>query len=145
MSMTVEQLETELRNQPEEVRAYLASKLIETLDSPEVDDDAIEGEAHRRYLQLESGEEGGIDGDEVIAQLRARRNLISCAPGDDLLPGYSLKGGVRGKYADRYARDATVVLLDPDVAEVFPDAESVNRALRALAQIIKDQAAKTPA
>lgn len=66
-------------------------------------------------------------------------------PDDEILPEYSLKGGIRGKYADRYARDATVVLLDPDVAEVFPDAESVNRALRALAQIIKDQAAKSVA
>lgn len=66
-------------------------------------------------------------------------------PDDEILPEYSLKGGVRGKYADRYARDATVVLLDPDVAEVFPDAESVNRALRALAQIIKEQTEKTAA
>ncbi|HST63426.1 MAG TPA: hypothetical protein VLK84_32240 [Longimicrobium sp.] len=66
-------------------------------------------------------------------------------PDDEILPEYSLKGGVRGKYADRYARDATVVLLDPDVAEMFPDAESVNRALRALAQIIKEQAEKTAA
>ena len=66
-------------------------------------------------------------------------------PDDEILPEYSLKGGIRGKYADRYARDATVVLLDPDVAEVFPDAESVNRALRALAQIIKEQAEKTAA
>jgi hypothetical protein len=64
---------------------------------------------------------------------------------DEILPEYSLKGGIRGKYADRYSRDATVVLLDPDVAEVFPDAESVNRALRALAQIIKEQAEKTAA
>jgi hypothetical protein len=55
-------------------------------------------------------------------------------PDDEILPEYSLKGGVRGKYAGRYTRDAVAVLLDPDVAEVFPDAESVNRALRALAQ-----------
>jgi hypothetical protein len=72
----------------------------------------------------------------------AERNDI---PDDEILPEYSLKGGVRGKYADRYVRDTTVVLLDPDVAEVFPDAESVNRALRALAQIIKEQAAKPAA
>lgn len=66
-------------------------------------------------------------------------------PDDEILPEYSLKGGVRGKYADRYTRDATVVLLDPDVAAVFPDAESVNRALRALAQIIKEQREKSAA
>ncbi|HST63423.1 MAG TPA: addiction module protein [Longimicrobium sp.] len=73
MSMTVEQLENELRNQPEEVRDYLASMLIETLEPSDVDEDAIEAEAHRRYLEMESGEVEGIDGDEVIAQLRARR------------------------------------------------------------------------
>lgn len=73
MTMTLEQLEAELRNQPEEVRDYLANMLMETLDAPDVDDDAVEAEAHRRYLELESGEVEGIDGDEVIAQLRARR------------------------------------------------------------------------
>lgn len=73
MSMTVEQLENELRNQPEEVRDYLASMLIETLEPSDVDEDAIEAEAHRRYLEMESGEVEGIDGDEVLAQLRARR------------------------------------------------------------------------
>jgi hypothetical protein len=73
MSMTVEQLETELRNQPEEVRDYLANMLMDTLDPSDEDEDAIEAEAHRRYLELESGEAEGIDGDEVIAQLRARR------------------------------------------------------------------------
>jgi hypothetical protein len=73
MSMTVEQLENELRSQPEEVRDYLASMLIETLEPSDVDEDAIEAEAHRRYLEMESGEVEGIDGDDVIAQLRARR------------------------------------------------------------------------
>lgn len=72
--MTVEQLETELRKQPEEVRDYLASMLIGTLDPSDVDEDAIDAEAHRRYLEMESGEEKGVDGDEVIAQLRARRS-----------------------------------------------------------------------
>lgn len=72
--MTLEQLEAELRNQPAEVRDYLASMLIETLDTAYADDDdAVEAEAHRRYLDLASGQADGIDGDEVIAQLRARR------------------------------------------------------------------------
>ena len=66
-------------------------------------------------------------------------------PDDEILPEYSLKNAVPSKYADRYARDAVVVLLDPDVAEIFPDDESVNRALRALAQIIRDQASKSAA
>lgn len=74
MSMTLGQLETELRRQPAEVRDYLANLLIETLDGSEADEDEIEAEAHRRYVELERGEVEGIDGDEVIAQLRARRH-----------------------------------------------------------------------
>lgn len=53
-------------------------------------------------------------------------------PNDEILPEYSLRGGVRGKYADRFPRDAHFVLLDPDVAAAFPDSASVNQALRGL-------------
>jgi hypothetical protein len=58
---------------------------------------------------------------------------------------YDFRGGVRGKCAERYARGTNVVLLDPDVAEVFRDPASVNRALRALAGIIRDQQEHKPA
>jgi hypothetical protein len=47
--------------------------------------------------------------------------------------------GVRGKYAERYAAGTNIVRLDADVAEVFPDSEAVNSALRALAGIIKER------
>ena len=46
---------------------------------------------------------------------------------------YDFSGGVRGKYARRYARGSNVVVLDPDVARVCPNASAVNRALRTLA------------
>jgi hypothetical protein len=45
-------------------------------------------------------------------------------------PEYDLRGGVRGKYYDRYKQGTNVVLLEPDLAEVFRDSDSVNRALR---------------
>lgn len=45
-----------------------------------------------------------------------------------------LKGGVRGKYAARYREGTNLVLLSPDVAQYFPDEQSVNRALRRLIQ-----------
>jgi hypothetical protein len=45
-------------------------------------------------------------------------------------PEYDFSGGVRGKYAQRFSRGCTVVVLDPDVAEAFPDAASVNQTLR---------------
>jgi hypothetical protein len=67
------------------------------------------------------------------------------ADADEMRPEYDFSGGVRGKYAARYAAGTNVVLLDPDVAEVFHDAESVNRALRALAGIIRDQQEQKPA
>jgi hypothetical protein len=60
-------------------------------------------------------------------------------PDDEVLPEYSLKGAVRGKYAQRYAEGTNVILLDPDVRAVFPDSEAVNSALRALAGIIRDR------
>jgi len=53
---------------------------------------------------------------------------------DELRPEYDLtqllKGGVRGKYADRYREGTNLVLLAPDVAAVFPDEKAVNEALR---------------
>jgi hypothetical protein len=66
-------------------------------------------------------------------------------PDDEILPEYSLQGGVRGKYAERYAQGTNLVRLDPDVAAIFPDSESVNRALRALADIIQDRTGKSAA
>lgn len=51
----------------------------------------------------------------------------------DQMKEYDFSQGVRGKYAKRYAEGTNVVLLAPDVAAMFPDAESVNNALRARA------------
>jgi hypothetical protein len=48
-----------------------------------------------------------------------------------------LKGGVRGKYVARYRAATNLVLLSPDVAEHFPDEQSVNTALRTLIHAVK--------
>jgi hypothetical protein len=48
-----------------------------------------------------------------------------------------LKGGVRGKYTARYRAGTNLVLLSPDVAEYFPDDQSVNTALRTLIHVAK--------
>ena len=50
---------------------------------------------------------------------------------------YDFKGGVRGKYAARYAKGSNVVVLSPDVARVFPDSASANRALRAFVDMME--------
>ena len=47
---------------------------------------------------------------------------------------YDFSGGIRGKYAARFAEGSRMVALDPDVAEVFSDASAVNEALRGLIQ-----------
>jgi hypothetical protein len=51
---------------------------------------------------------------------------------DNLRPEYDFSGGVRGKYAKRFAEGSNVVVLEPDVAERFPNSEAVNQALRKL-------------
>jgi hypothetical protein len=59
---------------------------------------------------------------------------------DDLREEYefaSLKGGVRGKYVKAFEGKATTVLLDSDVAAIFPDSASVNEALRTLARVLR--------
>jgi hypothetical protein len=54
---------------------------------------------------------------------------------------YDFSRGVRGKYFRRYNRGANVVVLEPDVAKIFSNAETVNDSLRALAGIIRRQKA----
>jgi hypothetical protein len=49
---------------------------------------------------------------------------------DEMRPEYDLRGGVRGKYYERYQQGTNVVLLDPDLADVFKDSPTVNTALR---------------
>jgi hypothetical protein len=51
---------------------------------------------------------------------------------DELRPEYDFSHGERGRYAERYRAGTNLVLLEPDVAERFPDSEAVNRALRSL-------------
>jgi len=78
---------------------------------------------------------------------------------DEMQPVYDFSGGVRGKHAQAYQRGHRVIIhkpdgtteiqeftlpegtvvLDPDVRAYFPDAESVNRALRGLIDLIPEQ------
>ena len=70
-----------------------------------------------------------------------KKNLPSEQPEEkdlEMREEYDFSGGVRGKYAARYAEGTNIVRLDPDVAKVFPDSAAVNDALRALVKIIKE-------
>ena len=65
---------------------------------------------------------------------------------DDLRPEYDLSqlgGGVRGKYYREASGGTNLVLIEPKLANVFPDTESVNRALKLLVDTA--EAAATPA
>ena len=62
---------------------------------------------------------------------------------DEMLPEYDFSKGWQGKYAERFAEGSNLVVLAPDVAEVFPDSESVNDALRVLARLARSGRAKT--
>jgi hypothetical protein len=57
----------------------------------------------------------------------------SQAADDDLRPEYdfsSLSGGVRGKYYRRFRAGVNLRLLEPEIAQAFPDDAAVNKALR---------------
>jgi hypothetical protein len=48
----------------------------------------------------------------------------------DMPPEIDFHGGERGRYAKRFSQGTNLVLLEPDVAKVFPDSDAVNAALR---------------
>ncbi len=60
-------------------------------------------------------------------------------PEDEMRSEYDIRGGVRGKYYERYKQGTNLVLLEPDVAEVFHDSQAVNRALRLLIDVARGQ------
>jgi hypothetical protein len=65
------------------------------------------------------------------------QNQGGAEPDEDMLPEYDFSEAEVGKYAERYARAFRTVRLDADVAEVFPNSESVNEVLRAIAGAIR--------
>ncbi len=51
---------------------------------------------------------------------------------------------VRGKYAARLKESSNIVVLDPEIAEVFPNAQAVNAALRGLLELARTSARLSP-
>ena len=68
---------------------------------------------------------------------RMKRTSSRPTKRSDMRPEYEFSGGDRGKYAEQYRSGTNVVFLEPDVAEAFPDADSVNEALRALLAVAR--------
>ena len=52
-------------------------------------------------------------------------------------------GLVRGKYAKRLRESSNIVVLKPEVAEVFPNEEAVNDALLSLIELAKKTTRRT--
>lgn len=60
----------------------------------------------------------------------------------EMLPEYDFSKGIRGKHHTAYNEGTNVVLLEPDVAKVFKDSDSVNHALRLLLDLASDEVKK---
>ena len=56
---------------------------------------------------------------------------------EEMIEEYDFSQGEKGRYFAKYKEGSNVVVLDPDVAEVFRDQRFVNESLRALAGVIK--------
>ena len=64
------------------------------------------------------------------------------SPDKQMRAEYDLRGGVRGKYYERYRQGTNIVVLEPDIAAVFPDSAAVNQALRLLIRVAREQVAE---
>jgi hypothetical protein len=69
--------------------------------------------------------------------MKTTRSKKSAADADTMRPEYDFSNAVRGVTAARYAQGTNVVLLDPDVAQLFPDSRAVNEALRTLSRLAR--------
>jgi hypothetical protein len=69
--------------------------------------------------------------------MKTTKEKKSAADADTMRPEYDFSNAVRGVTAARYAQGTNVVLLDPDVAQLFPDSRAVNEALRTLTRLAR--------
>ena len=79
-----------------------------------------------------------------MKKARSTTKQAALAGTDDILPEYDFSRAQPNRYASRYAAGSIVVVLDPDVAAVFRNAEEVNEVLRALAGVIQKRRPRRP-
>jgi hypothetical protein len=85
-------------------------------------------------------------GKRLVANIATMKKAAKRTPRvgpDDILLEYDFSKGRRNPYAARMAAGSHIIVLEPDVAAVFPDAAAVNGALRALAGIIRERRPRT--
>jgi len=68
---------------------------------------------------------------------KTKQARVRSASADEVLPEYDFSRSRPNKYASRFQVGSAVVVLDPDIAAIFPSATEVNEALRALAGLIR--------
>ena len=72
-----------------------------------------------------------------MKKAKAKQSPITPKDRDTMRPEYDFSGAMRGVTAARYAKGANVVVVDPELLDVFPDGAAVNEALRALAPVLR--------
>jgi len=68
---------------------------------------------------------------------KPRPTSEATAERDTMRPEYDFSGAVRGVTAARYAKGTNIVVVDPEVLDVFPNSGAVNEVLRALAPVLR--------
>jgi len=72
-----------------------------------------------------------------MKKVKPRQPTAAMDDRDTMRPEYDFSGAVRGVTASRYAKGTNVVVVDPEVLDVFPNSVAVNEALRALAPVLR--------
>jgi hypothetical protein len=76
-----------------------------------------------------------------MKKVQSRQTIEATEDRDTMRPEYDFSGAVRGVTAARYAKGTNVVVVDPEVLDVFPDSVAVSEALRALAPVLRHRQA----
>ena len=72
-----------------------------------------------------------------MKKVKPRQPIKTPEDRDTMRPEYDFSGVVRGVTAARYEKGTNVVVVDPEVLDVFPNSVAVNEALRALAPVLR--------
>jgi hypothetical protein len=126
----------------------LAVTIYDPVHSDEEDRYIALGESQRQRLLVvvftdrDDRIGSSVRGSRPAERGKTMKKAVKKTSAPDMLDEYDFSKGVRGKYAKRYAEGTNIVVLAPDVAEFFPDSESVNTALRALVGVARKNVRK---
>ena len=96
-----------------------------------------EGGAHSVYVNRKTRKASSVPRHRAIIMKKTKSSPKLDPDRDTMRPEYDFSKGVRGVTAARYAQGTNLVLIDPELHQLFPTTEAVNDALRSLASIAK--------